>query len=52
MQAMAEVLSRGCRGSVGVEWASLAGRWKDPTSFSQAEQEPLASRRTDGGKNT
>lgn len=47
MQAMAEVLSQGCRGSLGSEGA-LSGRWRDPTSSPQAEQEPLASRRAEG----
>lgn len=49
---MAEVLSQGCRGSLGLEEASLSGRWQDPTSSSQAEQEPLASRRAEGRDNT
>lgn len=52
MQAMAEVLSQGCRGSLGEEGASSSGRWQDPTGSSQAEQEPSASRRAEGRENT
>lgn len=52
MQATAEVLSRGGSGSLGVEGGSSSGGWQDPTSSSQAEQEPLASRRAAGRENT